>query len=371
MSLVVRTTEGDFGLSMKTNIFLNSYQQPENKLTYSFLSVLEYLNSKEVFEFLLSDTVRLADSPLVDVRTVYGGSERNPDGSFELKDSKNEVFRVLLEVKTHRRQLDTEQLLGHLTNHAKQNDVVLFISTKRSEMPIVNNLRTGKFFGKTWGEIARFLMSRVADPIAIQFVRYGKMSEEFLEDPEISKEELRAYEVFSGRNVSGKITRLFRNFLQNEKLLRMFGSEIQLQYHNDWGREGVQVDFQKGYGPLGAWYFFGLYYDESDHGIAFKKEGVPEIAFFIDIDEMRHKSAVGDRELASEIIKLEQFGFESNLNGTMTDNLWRFLYYRIPISDVGELTEDSLLAILNSIFSKIKASESPRVKALLFSKIAF
>jgi hypothetical protein len=27
-----------------TNVFLNSYQQPENKLTYSFLCLLEHLN---------------------------------------------------------------------------------------------------------------------------------------------------------------------------------------------------------------------------------------------------------------------------------------------------------------------------------------
>ena len=63
---------------MKLNIFMNSYQQPENKLTYSFLALIEYLNDQEFIEWLVG--VKVSKSPIIDVSTVFGGGAGNPDG---------------------------------------------------------------------------------------------------------------------------------------------------------------------------------------------------------------------------------------------------------------------------------------------------
>jgi hypothetical protein len=65
------------------NIFMNAYQQPENKLTYNFLCLLEHLpipRQKAFLEFLLDQRVHLAPDPHFVGSGVLSGQASNPDG---------------------------------------------------------------------------------------------------------------------------------------------------------------------------------------------------------------------------------------------------------------------------------------------------
>ncbi len=74
-----------------TNIFMNSYKQPENKLTYNFLCLLEHMdNSKEFFEYLLDNITVFTNSSVIGIETVFGGHISNPDGMVLLKATDGE-----------------------------------------------------------------------------------------------------------------------------------------------------------------------------------------------------------------------------------------------------------------------------------------
>ena len=80
-----------------TNIFLGRYKQDENQLTYCLLSLLEHLEPSRSAALLSCGNSRF-DAPLrVAVKTLYGGSTGNPDGSVWL-DYGSSTAVVFLEV---------------------------------------------------------------------------------------------------------------------------------------------------------------------------------------------------------------------------------------------------------------------------------
>ena len=84
---------------MKTNIFMNSYQKQEDKLTYNFLSLLELLNDKKLLEWLTG--INLLEKPIVNIETIYSGGFTNPDGSFKLRKSDGNLTNIYFENKTY------------------------------------------------------------------------------------------------------------------------------------------------------------------------------------------------------------------------------------------------------------------------------
>jgi len=351
---------------MKTNIFLNAYQQPENKLTYSFIALLEFLNSKELMDFLIDRRFVLSEKPITNVRTVYGGYERNPDGSVELRRADGVLCTIFLEVKTWRRPIDEEQLIGHIKNHLKDHDLLLFISTSRNDCEKAKKL-DGRIISMPWNEIAQFLNYRVTDRVANQFVRYGRMRGEFLERPEISEREIEQMVSYFGSNITAKISRLFHDLCENSHFKQLLGPNIGIEYRNDWGREGVDFGFSRPIKQYKAWYFFGIYNNEEDHEIPFKNEGIPELAFFLDIDSSLHGKLLKDDKLVAELASLERSGFEFNHDGAITNNKWRLLFHRTPLTQVKELNERSMVEFATSVLSKLDLGKNHEIREKLFT----
>ena len=93
-----------------TNIFLNAYQNPENKLTYNFLALLEHIQSASAVG-LLAQTGLRRTVPVdeLEVSLLQGGLKGNPDGRIDLKHD-GVAVKVFFENKTWRRQLDLDQI---------------------------------------------------------------------------------------------------------------------------------------------------------------------------------------------------------------------------------------------------------------------
>jgi hypothetical protein len=95
-----------------TNVFLNSYEQPENKLTYNFLCLLEHMPQRNQFcEFLTGGRMKLTADPIKSVETVFSGGASNPDGAVTFSDVDGKGWKVYLENKTSRRLLDRGRIL--------------------------------------------------------------------------------------------------------------------------------------------------------------------------------------------------------------------------------------------------------------------
>ena len=350
---------------MKTNIFANSYQQPENKLTYAFLSTIEYLNSNMVINFLVDNRIEAREDPIADIRTVYSGYERNPDGSIQVYKSDGNKATIFLEVKSKRRPIDIEHIKGHIKNHVGNNDFLLFISTSRYDCKIAEKIDK-RIITKTWGQIANYYEHKVNDRIAKQFVRYGKMRAEFIDDPEITAIEIEKMISYLGTNIKGKMTRLFQNLVSDSYMKNLFGHELNPYYRNDWGREGIEWGLNRPVKKYKAWYFFGLYHSEDDHEIPFKKENIPEIAFFLDIDAAMYMSLMKNEALVNELSRLEVKGFELNRNLSITNNKWRLLFYRKPLDEVKELTENSMRGFCELVISLLALETNLIIKKELF-----
>src|SRR5260370_655611 len=97
-----------------TNVFLNAYQQPENKLTYNFLALLEHVQIESALG-LLAQTGLPGTVPAdeLGVSLLYGGLKGNPDGRIDLKHG-NAAVKLFFENKTWRRELDLDQIQRHI-----------------------------------------------------------------------------------------------------------------------------------------------------------------------------------------------------------------------------------------------------------------
>lgn len=351
---------------MKTNIFLNSYQQPENKLTYNFLSVLEYLNDKKIVNFLTGLNAD-KEKPIENIQTVYGGGETNPDGSFDVIVNGKKIT-ILYENKTNRRGLESEQLIGHLNGRDK--DVLLLVTTPRiTDRKIVDEINDKRIIFKTWSEFATFLTENYKNDFIISnFVEYGKQSGEFETLCELNSEDIRIFCDFQKLNFDRKIREIFNTFKDyfNSDINRLY-KKIVFSYKDQWGRRGAEFgnENENTYGQFGA---LAYYWDTYDHLINFKQDSIPEISFFFDVHEDK-KSLLQDDENFRKIVNdLIPLGFESNLDGELTDNIWRLLVYRRSITSFDYLTPRVLSSFANEVFERliaVKANEHTYFKELI------
>lgn len=338
---------------MKTNIFLNSYQQAENKLTYNFLSILELINSKSLMESLFP--LQLKDNPIQNVRTVYGGGESNPDGSFELKKENGDIITVYFENKTKRRGLSTGQIELHI-NWLKQDDLLLVVTPRKSDIDLIRGLGNVNIIFFTWTEIANQL-KKIDNSIISQFLEYGKLSGEFEELGELHKTDINIFCDYSKINFEKKLNNILNNF-HFEIDVEKYGFSIPKRMSTDWGRQGTEFiygDYEledNAINSYGQFWTIAYYFDPSDHGIPFKNDQ-PEICFFFDIIPSEKIRLQKDADFIKILNELKSLGFESNLNEEISPNQWRLFFYRTPISEFNEISVTSLLHFTDEVFTKL------------------
>ncbi len=343
---------------MKTNIFLNAYQQAENKLTYNFLAILELLNDRGLCEFLTG--LALSEKPVTEIRTVYGGGESNPDGSFDLKKQNGDTVTVFFENKTKRRGLGVQQIESHL-NWCKEGDLLLVVTPRKSDIEIIRSIQNDKVKFYTWSEVATRLKS-LENEITEQFIEYGRLSGEFEELGEIHKSDIDAYCEYIKTNFDNKLNNILNNF-HYEVDLKKYGFNIGKRQDYRWGRRGTEFingdyfGFDETKYTFGQFWTMGFYYDPKDHGIPFKKD-VPEIAFFFDINPEKKPLIQKDTAFRKIADSLKEVGFESNLDNELSPNTWRLFCYRKSISEFQELSVLSLLNFCDEVMQKILSTEA-------------
>lgn len=343
---------------MKTNIFLNAYQQAENKLTYNFLAILELLNNKGLCEFLTG--LSLTDNPIGEIRTVYGGGESNPDGSFDIKKQNGDTVTVFFENKTKRRGLTVQQIELHL-KWCKEDDLLMVVTPRKSDIDIIKSLKNDKVRFFTWSEVASQLKS-LENEIADQFIEYGRLSGEFEELGEIHKSDIDAYCEYIKINFDNKLNNILNDF-HYEIDLKKYGFKTAKRQDYRWGRRGTEFisgdyfSMEEDKYTYGQFWTMGFYYDTKDHGIPFKNN-VPEIAFFFDINPEKKHLIQTDNVFREIVDALKELGFESNLDNELTPNGWRLFCYRRPISEFKELSVLSLLNFSDEVMQKILSTKA-------------
>lgn len=335
---------------MKPNLFLNPYQQPENKLTYNFLSLVDLLNSREFLEWLTDEL--LDNEPLENIEPVLGGGKSNPDGCITIRDRENKKIRVYIENKTNRRGISKEQLISHL-DWLNENDKLLVMTPRIGDRNVIKEINTKAIVFKTWSEIAGYLKNNIQNVIAEQFIEYGKLSGEFDEFGEISNNEIKIFVENLKLNFEQKISSIFYNFSFEYDFISKGLTKIKPCYYDHFGRRGVELCFNNDFTTYGQWWSISYYYSTNDHGIQFKN-GIPEIVFFFDVNPEKLDILGIDTEFKNIIKKLEQVGFESNLNKKITDNNWRLLIFRKPIIDFDVININELCKFTDMVISLLR-----------------
>jgi hypothetical protein len=335
---------------MKPNLFLNPYQQPENKLTYNFLSLIDLLNSREFLEWLTGE--HLSDEPLVNIETVFGGGKSNPDGCVTVKTRENKLVKIYLENKTNRRGVSKEQAASHLDRLDKQ-DKLLVITPRPGDRNIIKEMNIKAVLFKAWPEIAEYLKNNVKNTIAEQFIEYGRLSGEFDEFGEIAHDEIKMFAESFKLNLDKKIDSIFRNFIFEYNFPAKGLKKIESKYRDNWGRRGIELNFENDFTTYRQWWAVSYYYSTENHHIQFKND-MPEIVFFFDVNPEKLNALKADRVFPGIVKKLVQAGFESNLNGELTDNDWCLLVFRKPIIEFDAININELCKFTDTVIALLK-----------------
>jgi hypothetical protein len=143
---------------METNVFLNPYEQPENKLTYSFLYLLENLSVDAARLLLSRFGVRSVPQEPLAPQLLYGGGVSNPDGSVRVIEDGGERT-IFLENRTHRRKLDIHQLRRHIAEHVNRRPraLLLVISADRDDRKKILTISDPRVRFSTWQDMAASL----------------------------------------------------------------------------------------------------------------------------------------------------------------------------------------------------------------------
>lgn len=363
---------------MQTNVFLNPYEQPENRLTYSFLCLVEHLSSCCVEDFLqkLGIVVPSVESHAVEL--LYGGQEANPDGSVEVKGRDAKSLRLYLENKTWRRALDIDQIKRHIGIHLQNSkDILLVITANKDDGNTLSLLGDKRIRFVTWTEILNsiegLLTSRsgaAPDRLLLQqFAEYLEKSGEVWRARMIDEGLIDAYsQQLKLKSDADKFVN------QGWRLVEGIKDEVQAKFRQNivsakmaghWGRLGAECEF--GSAPLGQWLFFGIYLDTKDHGIDFKEPFTPEFAIFFDIDPKSREHLASFKGIVDSGAHLVKEGFELNLPSKRGWNPWRLCFRRDPItkhlrsepSDISRLFQEWIGFLISSEFfralSKVKA----------------
>jgi len=342
---------------MITNLFLNSYKKKEDELTYAFFSMVETLNSKELYEFLSQKI--LVKNPLKNLKLLPVGNNTNPDGELLLIDENNKEFKLLFENKTKIRNLDKEQLLGHLTL-CKTDDKLLVITPRKSDKSIIDKIKDKRIVFYTWSEISDKLIKDFSENILVkQFIEYGKITGQFEEMGEIYQEDI--INEIGRRKINfddklDSILEYLKEKIETESRKYLLSNE-NISIMDDWGRKGIEIRGKKKRKTYGQWVFLGYYYNVEDHNIKFKKDGVPEIAIFFDIYEGKEnidlKKILEDDDFCKKIRKLNDYGFENNLDGKITDNGNRLFFIRKSLDEFDRINAFVLNDYFEEAFEKI------------------
>lgn len=337
-----------------TNIFWNAYVQAENKLTYNFLCLLEYMpNISEFANFLLDDKYAFRNEPPKQIETVYGGYESNPDGVIKLVTSDNQEISIYFENKTHRLGLEESQLNNHLKFFCRTPEDVLLVITPRSQdKNIIVGLNNPKVFFKTWQQVSAKLKKineKQPSFLVAQFVEYGVLSGECIHIESITNREIWEYLKVRKTETEEKLFGLFETLRQSLNFNDLGLSEIDSAIKKHWGRFGLEFKFKPKKDNFGQWFFFGIYYDSFDHELNFKSPGVPELAFFFDIQPEGREPLKHNEELGRAIKRLCSNGFEENLT-VQVANSWRLLFWRQSLKENEELSVESLKNTFDNIY---------------------
>ena len=352
-----------------TNIFMNPYEQPENKLTYNFLCLVEQMENQQDFcEFLIDKKFELSELAVIEIQTVFSGYDSNPDGMISLRTNDDKECHLFFENKTHRMKLYIAQLKHHLETHCQnENAFLLVITPRRSDQKIVDSLNDNKVVFKTWAQVAEKL-EHLPSFMAKQFVEYGKLSGEFENINEISRPDIDYYchnfsdlSDLKSDGIFLKITKLIERLEENDIDFAQYGlkdvNPEQRKYYK-WGRKGLDFSFNTKNNYV-RWFFYGIYYNTEDHQIPFK-DGVPELAFFFDVhppEVKKQLSKNGDFIRALDNLE-KQHGFEKNLTITNGNKKWRLLFKRVPLTELGNFSYQDVKKRFEKILSQLSKEKA-------------
>jgi hypothetical protein len=247
---------------MRTNLFSNSYEQPENKLTYSFLSLLEHLDINVSVKLLAASGIPEGPYGKLQVELLYGGGEANPDGSIMLKGPSHSAT-IFFENKTWRRRLDRNQIGRHISVHLKDSWQchLLVVTTETGDRRDLDMFQDQRIHFMTWHQIAEIterLSQTETDSkdqfLLSQFQEYLETSGEAWRAKMLDSELLKTHAQFL--SISPDESRFLKECSRltdalREDTIALFASEIEsAETANHWGRLGNECSLQKA--PLAA-----------------------------------------------------------------------------------------------------------------------
>jgi len=362
--------ESDF----KTNIFMNSYEQPENKLTYSFLTLIEHLHPDASLK-ILSTIIPSHDMDKkhvekITIELLYGGGETNPDGSILVRFDDSSLLNIYFENKTWRRGLDINQINGHAKQYLNSPDnILLVITSDKSDKEILDQLGDQRIFFRAWPDFiddmeqTRTTISDGKDPFLInQFIEYAERSGEAWRARMIKESLIKSYSIMLGlskdiKDFYNESWRLMEKM--KEDILPSFTGYIKTgKVAQHFGRLGVECVLTTSH--LDEWIFFGIYYDTVDHGIPFVVHNEPEYAIFFDMNPKNRPKLMEVDSIMDAADRLKDIKYERNFPENTCKNAWRICYWREPlkkyttadISELKNLFEAQLRLFFESDFYK-------------------
>ena len=355
-----------------TNIFRNAYEQPENKLTYCFLSVLGHLDFKIAAQLLAESNLPIGGCERLRVELLYGGQEANPDGSIVFEGPESAIT-VFFENKTWRRRLDIEQIRRHIRIHlnASSNHHLLVITTDQGHRDELKTLEDPRIHFMTWHQIAASAerLAREAIDSKDQF-----LLSEFQEYLETSGEAWRA------RMLDSKLIAAHSQFLKAspdenrflkecQRLMDALRDDVATEFSEEiegvttekarYGRVGNECTLRNA--PFGQWLFFGVYYDPQDHKIDLKVPYQAEFAVFFDIQKNTRETLPKSQNLQHAISALKVQGYEFNFPEDECGNPWRMCFWREPMSKYEGASLSELRKMFEIQLTKLFASDFYRI----------
>lgn len=360
---------------------MNPYEQAENKLTYSFLSLIEHLNPDVAT--LLFNQINLVDRGRsiseLSIELLYGGGETNPDGKIQLLLDDSTILHIYFENKTWRRRLDMQQIQGHVKQFIKDqdhNNKLLVVTTCKSDRQELDKLKNPNISFASWHDLVNKLEALISqnktelsdkDRFLInQFCEYCERSGEAWRAKMITENLIASYSTHL------RLTKDVQTFHKEawglmeqikDSLLPKLSSYITAgTVRQHWGRLGVECTLNRS--PLDEWIFFGIYFDTNDHGIQFKRQDQPEYAVFFDFSPSNRSRLMQEQGINEALSELSDMGFELNLPENKCKNPWRICYWREPMTmyskleiiDLERRFHEMLKKFFESNFYKIIAS---------------
>lgn len=366
------TDEQGYSNVATTNLFLNPYEQSENKLTYSFLSLLEHLSLETACTFLSKLGIVASRARSLAVSLLYGGGEGNPDGSVHLEGGANDVT-VFFENKTWRSGLKLEQLRRHLAEHVdtQPGTLLLVITSEREDKKRITDMADPRLRFATWHQVAE-AVEDLAGSVTEAKERF--LLSQFAEYLEKSGEARRARML--GKELINCLGR--REESENEvvSLLNSLKDDIQETFKEEiddfwgpprdrWGRISTECSLHQA--PLEQWVGFGVYYGPSDHKIPLKMKYQPEFAVFFDMKPGNRRRLSGATGIQAAIGKLKSEGYEFNFPDARY-NAWRICFWRgammkhidADVGDIRKMFEHQLRVLFQSRFYQIAKNISSK-----------